>query len=194
VHIDIVFLVTMTASLAVVILLSLLMNKRFKSSSYRLRKALEPFKQDEIRDVIIPDGIGGLLELEHLVLTEQGLLLIETYAYEGHLFGADEIDQWTQMVNGRSYQFINPLRHIRIARQALMTMAPEVPVFYRVVIKSKADFPKGKPTEISLLTDLETDLKFLNTEPKIPQKLQPAWDRIKRIARENTHSVKTGKL
>lgn len=177
------------ASIVTIILILVIINKRKKSAPYQMASILKPYIQDEVKDIIIPDGIGGLLEIEHLILLEQGLLLIETYPMSGNLFGAETIDQWTQLVGGRSYKFANPLRHIRTSRQALMVLAPNIPIFCRVVFNADSVFPKGKPDEVSVLSTLADDmLNIQSSTVKMDPALQ-VWQRIMRIARKDGQAV-----
>ena len=154
-----------------------------------MNSIMEPYVKDEVKQIIIPDGIGGLLEIEHLILLEQGLFLIESYPMAGNLYGADTIDQWTQIIDGRSYKFANPLRRLRTSRQAIKSLAPNIPVFCRVIFNADSFFPKGKPAEVSVLESLAEDMMVLNNEKMIPEQTQQAWDRILRVARKNGQAV-----
>lgn len=107
----------------------------------------------------------------------------------GNLYGADTIDQWTQIIDGRSYKFANPLRRIRTSRQALISLAPDVPVFCRVIFNSDSIFPKGKPDEVSVLESLENDMLMVKNEKIITQQAQQAWNTIMRIARKDGQAV-----
>lgn len=150
---------------------------------------LGTYIQGEIKDFIIPDGIGGLLEIEHLILMKQGFLLIKTYPMSGNLFGAEKIDQWTQIIEGRSFKFPNPLRHIHISCQALKVLAPEIPIFCRVIFSADSHFPKGKPVEVSILNSLAEDMQGVADSPLIPEKTIKAWNKLMRIARKNDQSL-----
>lgn len=154
-----------------------------------LDKAIKQLRTDEVKSIVIPDGIGGILEIDRLILTEQGLLLLESYPISGHLYGADQIDQWTQIVDGRSYKFANPLHHVHNAKHALQILAPKVPIFCRVVFTAEGDFPKGKPDEVSVIASLEQDLQAIKEAPKMSELNQKAWYRILRIARKNGESA-----
>lgn len=191
-QIDIVWLVGLFTLFVLVTLLVLVVRKRLHGNKQLFEATLNVYRQDEMKRIIIPDGIGGLLEVEQLILTPYGLLLIESYDIEGHLYGSDAIDQWTQIIKGRSYQFANPLRHIKTARQALMTLVPELPIFYRVVIKAAADFPKGKPEGIVLVKELNTDLELMMTKPVANEQLQAAWLKLARIARKDGQAIERG--
>jgi len=166
-----------------------LWKKRKLSSRAHMDKILHSYKREEVKQIIIPDGIGGLLEIEHLVLLDQGLLLIETYPISGNLFGADQIDEWTQIVEGRSYKFTNPLWHVHTASQALKLLAPNVPIFCRVVFSADSHFPKGKPDEVSILATLADDMQVVMDSPVISDKAKKDWQRCMRIARKNGQSL-----
>ena len=183
-----------TIILLVVLLLIVVMirNKRKRDSSCQIVTILKSQIRAEIKDFIIPDGIGGLLEIEHLMLIDQGLLLIETYPMGGNLFGSEKIDQWTQIIHGRSFKFANPLRHIRTSRQAIKVLAPKIPIFCRIIFTTDAIFPKGKPDEVSILDSLAEDMQLINAEPVIIDEAQQYWDRIMRIARKDGQAVKRG--
>lgn len=193
-HIDITVIVAVAVIVVIVILLGLLLliAKHRRSSQYRIEKVLKPLTRAEVKNIIIPDGIGGMLEVEHLILMDQGLLLIESYPMSGHLFGAEKIDHWTQIQKGRSYSFANPLRHIRTSRQALMSLAPNIPIQYRIIFSAQAHFPKGKPEQVSVLDSLLTDMKSVQSGPLITEPAQQAWDRILRISRKTDKGIEVG--
>jgi hypothetical protein len=179
----------------VIIVVLLLINDRKESPSQQMAAFLKPYILDEIKDVIVPDGIGGLLEIEHLILMKQGMLLIETYPMSGNMFGAETIDQWTQLINGRSYKFANPLRHIRTSRQALMILAPNTPIFCKIVFNADSIFPKGKPDDVSVLSSLSDDLLAIKSSLAIQSSVvkmdqsSEVWQRIMRIARKDGQAV-----
>ena len=151
---------------------------------------LKPYKQDELNNVILPDGVGGILEIEKLFLLEQGILILRDYPISGHLFGAEQIEQWTQIVDGRSYKFINPLHHLENARQAIRSLIPKMPVFCHVVFTADSNFPKGKPASVSVLTSFEQDMQRLFNSPKLPaESREKMWNVIKQNIRNDAQSL-----
>lgn len=159
--------------------------KRNKDPYRQLAKTLQTYKQSEARNIVIPDGVGGLVEIENLLLLEQGLLLVKTYESDGHVFGGNNIDHWTEIVNGRSHKFVNPLPHMETSLQAVSLLMPGIPVYYRIIFLGKSSFPKGKPEQVSLLSTLSKDLLFLSAKPRLGNKLTDAWQRLLRIARSH---------
>lgn len=157
-----------------------------KSPAQRIQKILKPHQQAEARQLIIPDGMGGLIEIEYLVRLKQGLLILHQYSISGHLFGAEKIDQWTQLVDGRSYKFANPLINLLHVQQSLSLLAPKIPIFTHVVFTGSCNFPKGKPDNVSLLSTLEADLGRIFNQPVLPeQPLQRSWQSVLNVARHN---------
>lgn len=178
--------------LALIIIAFFLNNKKHYASK-KIDSALKGYSQAELHDVVFPDGVGGLVEIERLVLVKQGILVIETYPISGNLFGADKIEQWTQMLNGKSFKFINPLYRIQMLRQAIKAIAPSTPIFYRVIFTANdSSFPKGKPDDVSILLSLENDLEVLKQAPMMTEKQRSNWQRILRIARKDGQAIQKG--
>ncbi|ODN67491.1 hypothetical protein [Methylophaga muralis] len=53
----------------VLILIIWLLYRRFvrkSPSQIQIEQVLKPYKQDELKNVILPDGLGGLLEIEKI--------------------------------------------------------------------------------------------------------------------------------
>ena len=188
------FSVELAGGLSIVLILIIwLLYRRFVRKSYsqiQIEQVLKPYKQDELKNVILPDGLGGLLEIEKIFLLEQGILILRDYPISGHLFGAEKIEQWTQIVDGRSYKFTNPLHHLEHARQAIRSLIPKMPVFCHVVFTADSNFPKGKPAAVSVLPSFEQDMQRLFNSPKLPAEVrEKMWDVIKQNVRIDTQSL-----
>ncbi len=177
--------------LLVLIIITFFFSKKKQHVNKTIDLALKPYSQADLQRVVFPDGVGGLVDIERLVLLKQGILVIETYPISGNLFGADKIEKWTQMINGKSFKFINPLYRIQMLRQAIQVIAPSTPIFYRVIFTaSDSSFPKGKPDDVSTLLTLENDLEILKQTPVMTEKQRSNWDRVLRIARKDGKAIK----
>jgi hypothetical protein len=179
--------------LLVLIIIAFLFSQKKQHANNKINLALKPYSQADLQSVIFPDGVGGLVDIERLVLLKQGILVIETYPISGNLFGADKIEKWTQILNGKSFKFINPLYRIQMLRQAIQVIAPSTPIFYRVIFTAKdSSFPKGKPDDVSTLLTLENDLEILEQAPVMTEKQRSNWERVLRIARRDGKAIKMG--
>jgi hypothetical protein len=186
---ELVFGLVFVALILLFALLIIVLKKRKVSAVKQMDLLLSEHKLDEVRDIIIPDGIGGLIEIEHIILLKQGVLLVQTHAISGNLFGAEKIDDWTQIMNGRSFKFPNPLRRVRTCRQALSVLMPNVPIFCRVLFTADTHFPKGKPDEVSVVETLDKDLEKILSAADLKQGHQKHWEKCMRIARHNGQAV-----
>ena len=186
--------IEMASAVAVaIVLLSWFFYRRYvrKNSSQRqIEQVLKSHKLDEMKNVILPDGVDGLIEVDRIVLLEQGILVLRDYPINGYLFGAESIEQWTQIVGGRSYKFSNPLHHLEHTRHAIRALIPKMPVFCHVVFTAEGNFPKGKPAAVSVIETFEQDLQRLFNGPKLPESFrQQMWDSLKQNARIDAQSL-----
>ncbi len=111
-----------------------------------------------VRDLIIPDGVGGTIQTDFLVLLRGGVLVLDVKNYRGALFGAQNAPLWSQMVKARSFKFTNPLPENFLRVQSLKLLLPNVPVIGRVVFTREGCFPRDMPVGVSMLDTLAEDL------------------------------------
>jgi len=153
-------------------------------------RVLNRLGEAALHDIILPDGRGGLTQIDHLVLTQAGLLVVETKNYAGQVLGQPQDKKWTQRLGKQSFTFQNPLRQNYLHAQALKALTPGVPIQGRVVFTNATRFPKGVPEGVSSLSTLKTDLKTWLKERADTSELQSAWTRIKAAARTDRDTRK----
>lgn len=75
-----------------------------------------------------PDG-KGTTQIDHLVVSKFGIIVIETKNYKGWIFGTERQKQWTQTIYRNKQRFQNPLHqnnlHIKAAA-SLLTAPPSI--------------------------------------------------------------------
>ncbi len=101
-----------------------------------------------LSSVLVPDGSGGQLHLDHLLLMPRGLLVVAERDLQGVIFGSQLMDDWALMPTGQGARitFANPLRPLYDRIAAVGALAGVgVPVEGRVVFPDGAQFPKGHP-------------------------------------------------
>ena len=130
-----------------------------------------------VRDLIIPDGVGGTIQTDFLVLLRGGVLVLDVKNYRGALFGAENAPLWSQMVRARSFKFTNPLPENTLRVQSLKLLLPSVPVIGRVVFMHEGRFPRDMPAGVSMLDTLATDLGAFAGPASI--QYMEAWKRLK---------------
>ena len=99
----------------------------------------------------------GSTQIDHILLTQNGIFIIETKDYTGWIFGSEKQSQWTQKIFKKTYRFQNPLhqnyKHL-IVVQGLLDFLPKTHFKSLVVFTSKSEFKTQLPSNVIHLPDL----------------------------------------
>ncbi len=178
--------------LCVAMLLLLLLVRRRNTSTSEARMTIECVVQGTgcayIRQLIVPDGLGGSIEIDYLLLTPAGLVVLDIKDYRGLLYGAEHSQTWTQMLPAGSYHFANPIPELTIRIACVRELVPTIPVSGRVVFSANGRFPSGIPMGVSMLDTLAEDLHAIAATQEIPASVQRAWQQLKPLGRQTTSS------
>jgi len=118
-----------------------------------------------VRDVVIPDGIYGYHFINYVILLPNKILLLGITDFSGYIFGADNLEKWTQVLDSKSVRFENPIMNKSHCIQAMEPMVNGTEIIARVIFTSNSDFPKGKPSGVIEQQHLEEELSALISEP-----------------------------
>jgi hypothetical protein len=139
--------------LIVVLLLTWLLYRR-RHAGNRLKKVLAEISHDRIDGLVIPNGDDGEIQIDHLVLTSQGLLIVDIKDAVGTVFGGDKMQEWAVISNERRYTFPNPQEALYDRIAAVRHIVRQVPVAGRILFLDGAEFTKGIPSLVSSLDQL----------------------------------------
>jgi hypothetical protein len=142
-------------------------------SRYRARRRLvrtfEAVAAAVLRDVLVPDGSGGQLHIDFLLLTGRGLLVVDYRDVEGVVFGGEHMREWAVMNGSRRSTFLNPLEPLYDRIAAVRLLAGDAPVDGRIVFTGRSKFPKGRPPRVMQIDLLENEYP-----PPQPGSVHPA--------------------
>ena len=133
----------------------------------RSLRTLPQEKYKILNDIMIRNG-KGTTQIDHVVLSEYGIFVIETKNYDGLIYGSEKDRMWTQVMNRNSkFRFMNPLRQNYGHVKALQELTGEKH------IESIVAFAGGRimtevPSNVIMLKDLKRYVEGF-TEPVIPQ-------------------------
>jgi len=171
--------------LAVVVLLVVwLVYRRFFAGGNSLEKALADIAYQRIEALVIPSADEGEIQVDQLLLTSHGLLILEVKDVQGTVFGSDKMQDWTVIAEDRRYTFPNPQPALYDRIAAVRQIVRQVPVAGRVVFLDGAEFTKGTP---SLVCDIEQLVADFGEPDKSAAKFKieafkPHWELIQREA------------
>lgn len=136
---------------------------------------------ERIDGLVIPKIDEGEIQIDHLVLTAQGLLIIDIKEVQGAVFGSDEMDSWTVIADGKRFTFSNPQPALYERIAAVKQIVRQVPVAGKVVFLDGAEFNKGVPSLVANLDELQSEFGDRDQEAaraKI-EAFRPHWEQIK---------------
>jgi hypothetical protein len=148
----------------------------------RIRRALEARSPDVLHDFILPGAYGGLVKIDHAILTAGGILCIQTKHYNGIVFGAEDEPQWTNVDGTLRRRFLNPLIQNEGRTRALQNVVPDVPVDNVVVFTGKVEFPTPPPKNVMLISGLDSFIAKHVFGPSKVKDWDAAWLTVKSAA------------
>jgi len=136
------------------LLLLWLVYRRFFVRGNSLGSALAAIGFDHINALIIPKADEGEIQINKLILTSKGLLILEVKDVQGVVFGSDKMQDWTVISDNRRYTFPNPQPALYDRIAAVRQIVRQVPVAGRVLFLDGAEFTKGVPELVCTLDEL----------------------------------------
>ncbi len=153
-----------------------------KIGAMRIRRALEARSPDVLHDFILPGSYGGLIKIDHAILTAGGILCIQTKHYNGIVFGGDDEPQWTNVDSTLRRRFLNPLIQNEGRTRALQKVVPDVPVANVVVFTGAIEFPTPPPKNVIRVDQLDSFIAKFVFGPSKVKDWDAAWLTVKSAA------------
>jgi hypothetical protein len=143
---------------------------------------LDRLGHSALHDIILPDGRGGLTQIDHLLLNGRGIWVLETKTFTGRLFGRPRDKQWTQRIGKKSYRIGNPLRQNYGHLKAIESIVnEEVPIHGLVVLAGSAKFPNGTPDGVVHRRRL-LEVVGPKTTERLPETWARSWSELSALA------------
>ena len=123
-----------------------------------------------LHDIMLPANDGTTTQIDHIVVSQWGVFVIETKTYSGWIYGDEYEPQWTVVHFNRKDRFQNPLRqnfkHIATLSECL-GISKE---FFKTLIafSGESEFKTEMPQEVMLFGDVVDYIKEHSVETIIP--------------------------
>jgi hypothetical protein len=151
---------------------------------------LERVAFEAVHQVLVPDGMGGFIHIDHLLLTPRGVLVLDTRRVAGLIFGGDQMSDWTVMGRGRRFTFDNPQPALYDRIAAVKALTGEVPVEGRLLFSNIGKFTKGIPKWVLMLDGIEVEFPVVDRGMKSSAgfaTFTDAWSRLVSQLRPSPH-------
>jgi hypothetical protein len=140
--------------------------------------------------ILVPDGMGGFIHIDHLLLTPRGVLVLDTRRVAGLIFGGDQMSDWTVMGRSRRYTFDNPQPALYDRIAAVKALVGDVPVEGRLLFSNVGKFTKGIPKWVLMLDGIEVQFPIVDQGMKASPAFTQygeAWGRLVAQLRPSPH-------
>lgn len=112
--------------IAVLILAVWLRSSKGRIGEQRVAHILGRLPKDRYRvinNLLLRTSSGSTTQIDHIVISEYGIFVIETKFYKGWIYGGENSEYWTQNIYGHKYSLRNPIHqnqgHIRALKHLL---------------------------------------------------------------------------
>jgi hypothetical protein len=171
--------------LLVLLLLLWLLHRRRLGRVRSLSSVLRQIGFERIDNLVVPNGDEGEIQIDHLLLTANGVLIIHIKDVVGTVFGSDKMQDWTVISDNRRFTFANPQPALYDRIAAVRHIVREIPVAGRILFLDEAQFSKGVPGLVCNLDDLADEFGEADrSSAKVKiEAFRPHWEKIRRFAR-----------
>jgi len=161
-----------------------------RSRRRALLARLERVAFEAVHQVLVPDGMGGFIHIDHLLLTPRGVLVLDTRRVAGLIFGGDQMSDWTVMGRGHRYTFDNPQPALYDRIAAVKALVGDVPVEGRLLFSNVGKFTKGMPKWVLMVDGIEVGFPVVDRGMKSSPDFAyfaDAWNRLLTQLRPSPH-------
>lgn len=179
---------TLAAIIAAIVFLGTVLYRflRRRRAQRHTEETIASIAYDLLKNVLVPNGMGGQIHIHYLLLTEKGFLVLDLVDAPGSIFGGDQMTEWTSIGKKRRYTFHNPQHALYDRMAAVRSLAGEVPVEGRIVFSLRSEFPKGKPRFVVRLDELSDDFAAVDpSRGSAAAAFADVWQNIRSHAERN---------
>jgi len=123
-----------------------------KSVAFFLSR-LDPEKYKVINNIMLQIG-KGTSQIDHIIVSNYGIFVIETKNYKGWIIGNEFDDYWTQVIYKRKEKLRNPIKqnygHIQ-ALKVVLSDYPNINYILIVAFTTRADLKVNVNTDVIIL-------------------------------------------
>ncbi|MEM8547361.1 MAG: nuclease-related domain-containing protein [Pseudomonadota bacterium] len=144
---------------------------------------LDRLSHDRLANVVLPKSDDGDILIEHILLTDKGLAVVDLRDVGGIVFAGERMSDWTVMDGNRRFTMANPQETLLDRLAAVRQAAPNTPVDGRIVFSDAAQFKKGRPDSVITVAELAAWLPKPRTDAGASL-YKDAWLKLRELALE----------
>ena len=157
----------------------------------RMHRELARTSADALHDFLLPGAYGGLIRIDHAIMTPAGVVCIRTKQLRGRILTDLRDSQWEVSDGETTHRFLNPVIQNDGRAAALQRIVPDIPVHSVVVLDGPCDFDRDTHENVVPTLELKA---FVDVLPPMPpadgHAINEAWLQIRSAALTDPESRK----
>lgn len=137
-----------------------------------------------LHDVYLPSS-RGTTQIDHIVKIGNAIVVMETKAWSGFIYGKATDKKWWRRSFGRGMACINPIAqnagHISAVRHIV---GSDVDLRGLVVMAADASFPRGAPAGVVTLNDLAAVMRLTLVDAGRVGSVTKAWEKLVEVVEQ----------
>ena len=140
--------------LGLLLVLALIYIFFYRSRKLDFNTVVKKISSEYRKNIVIPDGLDGFIEIEHFLLSSSGLLVIDYREASGTIFPGENLEQWPIMHEGKRSSFNNPYQRMKNSVTALSQLVSNVPITGLLVFPDTVNFGNKPPENVITVSEL----------------------------------------
>ncbi len=178
-------------SFLVSIAMSWLRQRRSTADERQIEKLIKKHRLTHLKGATLTDGVDGYLFADYLILLPKEIIALNVLLHPGNIFGSDRLVQWTQVHNGRSTNFQNPLNQAKAFALRCTHLLDGAAVSAYVLFGRHSHFPKGVPQGVLFMETFKTQLESIGANPTTDPACEKAWQQLMELTAEHQHALRS---
>jgi hypothetical protein len=155
--------------------------------NFLLKRKLDKSKYLIINDIILNND-NDSTQIDHVIVSEYGVFVVETKNMNGWIFGDKNNKNWTQQIFLFKSKFQNPLRqnykHIKFLQDILQIN--ENKIYSLIVFTGKSEFKTEIPANVMNVNNLIKHIKYKDTILLEKNEIISIYTRLVNIKKKNS--------
>lgn len=155
-----------------------------KTGEAKVKTVLERTKSPHkkiINNIVIKTEDQKTSQIDHILINEYGIFVIETKNYAGKIYGMDYANEWKQYLHNKPYPFRNPIKqnHSHICR--LKEILGEEYPYFSIIVFVQNNVQKINSPIVMGINQLEQYLNSFSEQTLSEQDIEKIYQELKSI-------------
>ena len=155
------------------------LGKQGEAKVKKLLRNTRSLKKRILNNVILKVEYGNTVQIDHILINEYGVFVIETKNFKGVVYGTESKNYWRQYLKNKSFTFYNPIRQNESHIQHLKEMFGKKYPYRSIIVFAGNTVKKIDSDIVFSLSELEFYLDSLNEKLLRPKDIRSLYRAVR---------------